>query len=264
MAYRTLVSTLSGWQLYDGIGDRSAPVASRLGAPPATHLAQSAAGELWATVGDGPHQVVRVETPGLGTRPLPSPGARLGALTVSPNGARLLVTALPDGPHGKVELLVSEGSTGWIRQQTDVAPHISSRLAWLDAGRVIFESAQRRLTVLDLATRSTAPLWPGRLPTAAPLARRWYAVGEDEVIEIGYDETRPVDAPAERGGRRVSDVRFGNVSSLAVTPDGQAFLWASPRFLYQLKGYAQQRGGPRVRVRSVDLGVGIILADDGG
>jgi hypothetical protein len=260
VAYRTFVSRRSGWRIYDGIGDRGRPHVSRDGAPVATHLAQSAAGELWATVGEGPRQVVRVEIPGLSTRSLPDPGARLGALAVSPDGGRVLVTALPDGPNGQVELLVSGGPTGWLRQPTDVAPHISSRLAWLDTDRVVFESAQRRLTVLALATGSVATLRPGRLPTAAPLARRWHAVVAGKVVEVGYDETGLMDDPAERGWRPVRDVRFGEVSSLAVTPDGAAFLWTSPKFLYQVKGFAQRRGGSRVRMRSVDVGVGIILS----
>ncbi|MFG2502986.1 hypothetical protein ACGFSB_32865 [Streptomyces sp. NPDC048441] len=243
-------STAAGWQLYEGIGDRGRPLAVRDGAPAAVHLAQDAAGRLWAATGPGAAHLVRITLPGLTAEPVPRPGPRIGALAAAPDGDRLLVTVLPQGPHASVGLWLWD-RTGWQIMGANPPPHISSSLAWLSGNVIVYESVHRRLALLPLSGDRSADLTEGRLPAAAPLRPAWYAVTGRRVSE--FDFTFPYHQHPVRG------FRFGAVSALSFSPGGTACLWTESRFPYRVAGFGQLRGGRRIRVRSLDRGAGIVL-----
>lgn len=247
--YLTFFSVRGGWVVHEGIGDHGPAVGRLPGAPPATYLAQTVTGQLWAAVGAITTAVERIAVPALDREPLPAPGARIGALAVAPGGGQALVTALPSEAHGEVRLLRWEPPR-WSAVAVTTRPHISSGLAWLDEERVVFESAGRRLTLLDLGTGRTEEVAAGSLPAAAPAAGTWYAVTAGRVVAFPY---APPFRPA------APDFRCRTVSRLSVTPDGAACLWTEPAPMYRVRGFAQRLGGRRVRVRSLDAGTGIIL-----
>jgi hypothetical protein len=244
-------STAAGWRLYEGVGDRGQLVAERDGAPAASHLAQDVSGRLWAAVGPGAAQLVRIALPGLAVEPVPRPGSRIGALAAAPDGGRLLVTVLPQNTRGSVELWLWDGS-GWRVMGASPPPHISSSLAWLSGDLVVYESVYRRLAVLVLGNDRAAELTEGRLPAVAPLRPAWYAVTGRRVSEF--------DFPFPYHQHPVRGFRFGAVSKLSFSPAGAACLWTESRFPYRVVGFGQSRGGRRVRVRSLDRGAGIVLS----
>ncbi|MCX4672824.1 hypothetical protein OG453_40355 [Streptomyces sp. NBC_01381] len=246
-------STAAGWQLYAGVGDRGRPLAVRAGAPAAVHLAQDVSGRLWAAAGPGAAHLVRISLPGLAPEPVPRPGGRIGALAAAPEDGRLLVTVLPQSTRDVVELRLWEGA-GWRTMGVDPPPHISTSLAWLSGGLVVYESVYRRLAVLALGGERAAEITEGRLPAVAALRPAWYAVTGRRVLE--FDVTFPYRQHPVRG------FRFGAVSALSFSPGGAACLWTESRFPYRVKGFGQRRGSRRFRVRSLDRGTGIVLSRD--
>ncbi|MFG2650497.1 hypothetical protein [Streptomyces sp. NPDC048436] len=243
-------STAAGWHLYEGVGDRGRPLAVRAGAPAAVHLAQDTSGRLWAATGPGAAHLVRITLPALVAEPVPRPGQRVGALAVSPDGERLLVTVPPPAARGSAEVWLWDGST-WQVMGASPPPHAFSSLAWLSGNVVAYETVHRRVALLALGEERALELTDGGLPAAAPLRPAWYAVTGRRVAEFDY--TFPYRSRPVRG------FRFGAVSSLSFSPGGAACLWTEPRVAYRVKGFGQVRGGRRVRVRSLDRGAGIVL-----
>ena len=161
----------------------------------------------------------------------------------------------PQSTRGAAELRLWDRTT-WRVMGADPPPHGSTSLAWLSGNLVAYETVYGRVALLVLGHDRAAEITDGRLPVAAPLRPAWYAVTGRQVSE--FDFAFPYHQHPVRG------FRFGAVSSLSFSPGGAACLWTESRFAYRVKGFGQQRGGRRMRVRSLDRGTGIVLPSSPG
>jgi hypothetical protein len=132
-------------------------------------------------------------------------------------------------------------------------PHVSSTLAWVGGDRVAFESAERRLAVVDLGSGDCANGPPGSSPTAAWRRREWFALGHGRVL--GFASDRPFEQPP----RPVEGFDFGAPSRIRFTSDGEVCAWTEPRLVKQVRGYVQVRGEKRRRLKELDDGIAVVV-----
>jgi hypothetical protein len=254
MDYLTFIGRGRTMSLYRGIGAEGDPLAEREAAAPVQAMSGAREPVLWVSGrgADGDRtSIERVAVPALTGERIEWQGGRVGSLACSPDGSQVVVLELPDDVGDCPRLWRWDGSA-WQEVETDPVPDISSKLAWLDGGRLAYESAARRLTVVDLESGRTEEGPPGCCPAAATLAAEWYAVSDGRVVRFAVDG--PPRAPAPLEG-----VDFADVATLAVTHDGQVFTWIEPGMLHRLKGYVQQRGNRRNRFRAIDDAIGAVV-----
>jgi hypothetical protein len=257
MTYLTFINQRQTWRLYRGIGSDGALLVERSAMPPLHDLSAAEQPVLWVSSQDtSERQIVqRLTLPDLQNESISWRGGRIGALASAPDGRQAVALSLPDGIDEQPRLwLWNERS--WEEVESQMAPGISSKLAWLDHARVVYESFERRLTLLDLNTGRTMSGPPGCCPTVAISRREWYAVSADRVARFPLTESF--------GNRRVEQATlegftFGEVTTLRITHDGQVCTWTEPRPLHRSKGYVQQRGGRRRRFRAIDAGLGAVV-----
>ena len=253
MAYLTFVGQGRTRRLFRGVGADGDPLVEREGTP-VQAFAAARAPVLWVSgrEGDGgPTTVERLTLPDLTGAAVDWPGARVGALAAAPEGDRAAAIELPEAVGEWPRLRLWDGRA-WQTVATEPRPDISSRLAWIDAGRLAYESGERRLTVVDLATSQTEQGPPGCCPAAATAVGEWFAVAAERVVRFPVDGGVVAPVPVE-------GIEFDDVASLSVTHDGQVFTWIEPGLLHRLKGYVQQRGGRRRRFRAIDAAIGAVL-----
>ena len=180
------------------------------------------------------------------------PGGRLQAIAVSPDGSRVAAVEIPSELRGVPALWLRDGA-GWQRVPTGPQPDISTRLAWLEPSRLAYESADRRLVLLDLQSGQHEVGPVGSCPVAAPDRREWYAIVGGRVMTFAWQ--RPfASPPAALGG-----FRLGQVATLRVTRDGQVLAWTEPRLALRTRGYLQFGGRRRVRFRALEQGNGAVI-----
>lgn len=180
------------------------------------------------------------------------PGGRIGALTSTLDGRRAVILELAADPTQSPRLwLWNDGS--WSAIAGQVTPDISSKLACLDESRIVFESIDRRLTILNLDTKSVEIGPPACCPASASDIREWYAISRGRVVRFPYEQSFRHTPTMHKG------FDFSHVTTLRVTRDGQVFTWTEPRSLYRSKGYIQKLGRRRKRFPQIDNGVGAVL-----
>jgi hypothetical protein len=253
--YFTFISDRKGWRLHQGIGAAQELLVLRSRAPQVFHLSAAREPVLWVSCsndGSPPRTVKRVELPGLEEEEVPWERGRIGAIASSPDGDRAAVLSLDEGIREPPWLWAWDGGT-WGRIETTQPPDVSSKLAMIDGARVVYESNSRRLTALDISagTLDVGPV--ASFPTVALDADSLYSITADGVVCF------PLNTSFEGAPSLVEGIRFHRPSSLYATHDGEVFTWTEPRFIHRLKGYIQQRGQPRQRLREIDQGIGAVL-----
>lgn len=253
--YFTFISDREGWRLHRGIGSAQEVLVQRGSAPQVFDLSAARHPVVWlscSTDGSSPTTIRRVSLPGLEEDEIPWERGRIGSIASSSDGKRGVVLSLDEGP-GEPPWLWAWDDGGWARIETPQPPDVSSKLAMMDDNRVVYESNSRRLTVLHLitATLDTGPA--ASFPTVAPGADSMYCIAADGVVRF------PLRNPFEDSPSVVEDILFRSPTSLHVTHDGQVFTWTEPRFVHRLRGYVQQRGRARQRLRDIDEGIGAVV-----
>lgn len=193
-----------------------------------------------------------MKLPSLSREHLAWNGGRVGALASAPDGRRVVALELPSDTSEQPALWLWDGNS-WNAVKQQVISDISSKLAWLDGTRIVYESVNRQLTILDLATGHIEIGPSGCCPAAAGDIREWYAISNGRVVRFPF-ELSFTNPPTALDG-----FDFGNVTTLRVTRDGNVFTWTEPRWGYRSKGYIQQRGPSRKRFRLIDEGIGAVL-----
>jgi hypothetical protein len=259
MPYVTLVGQAKGWALYSGVGsDGKVLIESR----DEVRLSDFDAAEeavLWlcgrATM-DERITIQQWSLVDLSSKRIDWAGGRVGALACSPDGRRVVVLELPTGSMRQPLLqLWQEGS--WNPIEAASAIEISSKLAWLDGERIVFESAARRLTILNLGTGEVEEGPPGCCPTAARSLRQWYAITSGKVKRFGFQ------VPLDQDPNVVTGFDFGLATTARLSSDGEVCTWTEPKFLYRSKGFIQKRGERRKRFPEIDIGIGAVLGPFG-
>ena len=231
--YVTFLHAAGRWSLYRGIGDDDEPVATGRLDEQAADVDAATAPVVWLA---GRGSVHRLDVTRRTFDRVPWEGGRLGAITSSPDGGQAIV--LDAGAH-----LHRWTGEAWDVLDVAPAPDISSKLAWLEGTTLVYESVERVLRRVDLTTRRVAPGMPGSNPAAARSAGECFAISGGRAV-------RGVAPPTDAG----FDAR--NPTTLRVSDDGAVLTWTQPRFLYQMKGFVQERGRPRRRFRALDRGIG--------
>lgn len=251
--YLTFVSRRQHWRLYRGVGTKEL-LAERTEAEPVVDAAASVRPFLWlACAGPGRRGLVRrLRLPQLTAETIPWDGGRIGAVTSAPDGNRAVVLELPDEVGAQPQLRLWT-STDWQQIETRERPDISSALAWIGRDTVAYESAARRLAVIDLASSETELGPPGSSPAAAVERREWHAVSDGKVL------TFPAERPFDATPQVLEGFSFGSPSRIRFTNDGEVCTWLEPFFVKQIKGYVQQRGGRRRRLRELNEGFAIVV-----
>jgi hypothetical protein len=253
LLYLTLIFDRLSRRLYRGAGGRElmARVESRR-VP--SDFAATSRGVVWAvgSAGERAGFVDRLSMPELEAESVRWDGRRLGAIACSADGRRAVVTDLPSAAGESVELRVWEEGI-WSTVACRPAPDISSRLAWLDGARVAFESSERRLAIIDLASGQVDEGPPARCPAAAPGRGEWYALASGFVLRFPFrhpfgrpQDVVPLGGSRERDGLRVSD-------------DGRFFAWQEPALGMRRRGYVADLSGGVRRLRGLDTGLGGVL-----
>jgi hypothetical protein len=255
MPYLTFVSRDQTFYLYKGIGTegqllRETSQQDRLidfcpGQQPILWLASRRANSEQGAIR-------RLLLPDLAGEEMSWPGGRVGAIACAPDGEQALVLELPEHPAARPRLWWW-ATQAWQVVEATLTPDISSKLAWLDGTRVVFESTDRALAVLDLSNGNVEVGPSGCCPVAAAAAHEWYALSGGAVSRFSFD-------PALRRLPTLSEgLQFGRVSALRVTSDGQVFTWVEARFHYRLRGFIQQRGQRQTHFPLIEHGLGAVL-----
>ena len=251
--YVTFVSRHQQWRLYRGVGTKEL-LAEETGVEPVVDAAAGVRPVLWlACAGSGGQGLLRrLRLPQLTAEEIPWEGGRIGAVTSAPTDDRAVVLELPDEVEAQPQLRLWT-STAWETIATREQPDISSGLAWIAPDAIAYESATRRLAVLDLASNRTEVGPPGSSPTAAVDRDEWHGVSGGKVL------TFPADRPFEAAPRPTEGFSFGDPFRIRFTNDGEICTWMEPFFVKQVKGYVQERGGKRRRLRALDEGFAIVV-----
>ncbi len=255
MEYVTFANQKRTWRLYRGTGRDGEVLAERSDSLSLLDLSAAQQPVLWVCSQPVDNQrsiVQRLILPELRIEPIAWDGGRIGALASAPNGEQALALELPNQPNEQPGLWLWSGHS-WTSVDSQVIPDISSKLAWLDAARIAYESNSRQVTVLHLDTRGVEVGPPGCCPAAAGEIGEWYAINQGKVLRFPFEE------PFRHAPATLDSFKFGHVLTLRVTHDGQVCTWTEPRFLYQSKGYLQARGRSRQRFREIDDGIGAVL-----
>lgn len=256
MGYLTFVDLQGKWRLYRGVGDGGEILCDLPDATPLHDLSAAHEPVLWvcsqSSRSNQESSVQRVKLPALSSEDLAWNGGRVGALAAAPDGRQVVALELPSATGQQPALWWWDGNS-WTGVKQQVVSDISSKLAWLDGARIVYESAERRLTILDLVSGDTEIGPSGCCPAAAVDIREWYALSSGRVVRFPFEQSFS-NPPAALAG-----FDFGNVTTLRVTRDGNVFTWTEPRWGYRSKGYIQQRGESRKRFRLIDEGIGAVL-----
>jgi hypothetical protein len=176
----------------------------------------------------------------------------VGAVASEPDGEQAVALELPSETGERPRLWWWDGKS-WSAVKHPPVPDISSKVAWLDGARIVYESTHRLLTILDLASGYTAIGPSGCSPVAAGGIREWYAIRAGRVVRFPFDDAFGRQPTALDG------FDFGEVTTLRVTRDGNVFTWTEPRWGHRSKGYVQERGQSRQRLRVIDEGIGTVM-----
>lgn len=255
MGYVTFVDHQRTWRLYRGVGGEGEVIKDLNDATPLHDLTAAHEPILWVCSQSSSNQessIERVQLPSLSGEHLAWNGGRVGALASAPDGQEAVALELPSNTSEQPALWLWDGNS-WNAVKHEVISDISSKLAWLDGARIVYESVARQLTVLDLVTGHIEIGPSGCCPAAAGDIREWYAISNGRVVRFPFEQSFS-HPPAMLDG-----FSFGNVTTLRVTRDGAIFTWTEPRFGYRSKGYIQQRGQGRKRFRHIDEGIGAVL-----
>ena len=255
MQYLTFVDLKGKWRLYSGAGAEGEAISA---IDDATLLHDfSAAREpiLWAcsqTSSTQETSIERINLPTLSRERIDWKGGRVGAIACDADGQQVVALELPSDIDRLPALwLWKENSWSVVNQQ--VMPDISSKLAWLDGARIVYESVERKLNILDLVSGNTEQGPSGCCPAAAADIREWYAISSGRVMRFPFEQSFSGPPVALDG------FSFGNVTTLRVSRDGNVFTWTEPKWGHRSKGYIQQRGQARKRFRLIDEGIGAVL-----
>ena len=249
--YLTFVSRRRHWRLYRGVGTKEL-LAERVGTEPVVDAAASVRPFLWLVCAGPGRYGPTPSTPSARGGDDSVDGGRIGAVTTAPDGERAVVLELPDDVGGEPRLRLWT-SADWQPIETRERPDISSALAWIGRDALAYESATRRVAVIDLASSQTELGPPGSSPAAAVERREWHAVSAGKVL------TFPVDRPFDAAPRLLEGFSFGTPFRIRFTNDGEVCTWLEPFFVKQVKGYVQQRGGRRRRLRELNDGFAIVV-----
>lgn len=254
MEYLTFVSRKGVWQLYQGVGDQGVPVAQGQASLSVQDMSAAAQPWLWlcGQAGGGRGAVHKLALPDLRGEAITWSGSRVGAVASTADGERAVALELPAAPSQQARLLLWSGDH-WQPLRLSAFPDVSSKVAWLDERRIVYESGQRRLVVADVLTGESHAGPRGSWPASASLRGEWYAVVDAQVVVF------PSRDPFQDSPTRLAGFDFGHVTTLRVSQDGQVCSWTQPRFLYRSKGYVQRRGERRARFRALDDGIGAVI-----
>jgi hypothetical protein len=247
--YFTFIASTDVWRLHRGLSEAGPVVTERHQALPVLDFDAAEVPTIWAIAyserADRP-TLVRVSLVDLTFESIPWTGGRLGAVACSAQGAQVVVLRLPSGIDDRVTLWSWSGGD-WSELDTAIAPDISSKLAWLGAGQIVYESHRRQLTVVDLATGRIQSGPEGSLPAASRTDDQWIAFSQGRVQRFSGDQPF--------AGSPVTDFEIGEVSTLRLSGDGRVCTWSEPIVPKRSKGYIQERGGHAQRFRAIDDGV---------
>jgi hypothetical protein len=256
MGYVTFVDLQGRWRLYRGVGDAGEILCDLNDATPLHDLSAAREPILWvcsqSSSSNQETSVQRVTLPALSSEPVAWNRGRVGALAAAPDGRQVVALELPSETSQQPALWLWDGNY-WKGIKQQVISDISSKLAWLDDARIVYESTDRRLTILDLVSGETEIGPSGCCPAAAADIREWYALSSGRVVTFPFEQSFSNPPTALAG------FDFGNVTTLRVTRDGNVFTWTEPRWGYRSKGYLQERGQARKRFPPLDEGIGAVL-----
>jgi hypothetical protein len=255
MEYVTFVSEQRSYRVYRGVGGNGRLLKERRDGPPLHDLSAASQPTLWTcSQSSGTEKTVieRLSLPALSSETITWNGGRVGALACAADGQSAMALELPSD-IGEQPCLWLWSRAAWKRVESPVVPDISSKLAWLDASRIAYESAARRLVNLDIETGHVESGPPGCCPAAAPKRSEWYAIDDGHVRRFPFERGLS-DPPGT-----LDDLSFGHVTMLRVTHDGEVFTWTEPTLGYSSRGFIQKRGEPRQRFPQIDHGVGAVL-----
>ncbi len=255
LSYFTFYARADTWMLFEGIGIQETLLGQRLNTPELIDFGTTQKPVLWMCY---PHEspdrfvVEQVQLPDLSAKHTITVKKRLSAIAVSPDGQQVIILQVPSVSNGIPLLSVWNGQT-WRQPDISVTPDISSRLAWFGDHLIAFEATNRRLAVLDLEAETVKIGPTGCWPAAAPIIGQWYAISDSQVAAF--------DAQPEFRGKGVpiAGFRFGRVTSLRVTLDGQVFSWTEPRFWFGSKAFSQQRNRRRIHFRQPKHGLWVVI-----
>lgn len=255
MEYATFIGRGQTSQVYRGIGADGPLLGELSHAFPLHDFSAAGRALLWVCgyAADGRGTFVeRLTLPSMHREQITWRGGRVGALVTNRDGQQAVALELPQDTAGRPALWWWHGS-GWIAAPDQVIPDISSRLAWLDGSRVVFESAQRRLCVLDLDGGKTEQGPISYYPAAAADIQQLYAISQGQVVCFPFMHL--FDSPPAI----LHGFSFRHVTTLRVTHCGNVFTWTEPRFIYRSRGYIQRRGHCRMRFQPIDKAVGGVI-----
>lgn len=256
MGYVTFVDLNGRWRLYRGVGDAGELLCDLNAATSLHDLSAAREPVIWvcsqsaSTIQET--SIQRVKLPALTSEHVAWNRGRPGALAAAPDGRQIVALNLPSETSQQPALWLWDGNH-WKSIKEQAIPDISSKLAWLDDSRIVYESVERRLTILNLVSGETEIGPSGCCPAAAVDIREWYALSSGRVMRFPFEQSFS-NPPTPLAG-----FDFGNVTTLRVTRDGNVFTWTEPRWGYRSKGYIQEREQARKRFRPLDKGIGAVL-----
>jgi hypothetical protein len=250
MGYVTFVDLKGKWRLYRGVGAEG-DLINELDSATLLHDLSSARDPLLWVCGQTSASIQRVKLGDLSSEDMNWSGGRVGALASAPDGQQCVVLELPSDVGPQPTLRMWNGSS-WMQIHTNVMPDISSRLAWLEESRIVYESLERRLTILNFVSGATEVGPAGCCPAAAAGMREWYAISAGRVLRFPFEKSFA-------NLTTLDEFNFGNVTTLRVTSDGNVFTWTEPKWGYRSKAYFQERGKRRKRFRLIDDAIGAVL-----
>ncbi|HEY4281142.1 MAG TPA: hypothetical protein VGM91_23210 [Conexibacter sp.] len=230
------------WRLHEA--ERGPVIASVDSVPQVHDLCAAVEPVLWLSTQEA---IYRLTLPDLvSAERIPWDGERIGAIACSPDGMRAVVVE-----HGGDEprLQMWDGRS-WERIAVRTRPDISSGVAWVGDSRIVYETSERRLLLLDIATGAEREGPAGCCPAAAARIGRWYAIAGGRAVSFGAQDADP--EPLE-------GFRMRRPTSLSVTSDGEVCTWTEALELYRVRGYAQRRGGQRRHLPEREHGAAAVI-----
>jgi len=253
MGYVTFIARQESWRLHAGIGSNGRLLTRRDKMPALLDLGTARNSVLWACTRQnqsGPTALYRVTLPNLDMESVSWAGHRIGAIASAPDGERAVVLTLPQDETEQPTLWFGNVSS-WERISIQPKLDISSKIAWLDATRIVCESSQRQLIIFDMKTGSLelGPL--GFYPVSASCVQEWYAMSGGRVVRFPFHES------FRRSPFGIEGFALNEAATLRVSADGQVFTWTVPLALHRSTGYVQQKGKARQRFRDLDNGAAL-------
>lgn len=255
MTYQTFTSVRGVWRVHEGIGAGGRVLAERRNAPGVLDLSAADRDRLWVLLYEGSGSatsVARIGIPGLEVETFEWAGGRLGAIASSSSGDEAVVLELP-GERVPDPTMHELAGFSWRQIRPSIRPDISSKLAWLDGSRIVYESSKRTLVLFDLATGSDHEGPEGRWPASARAAHQWYAIVGTRLGRFASDAPLPAAPDTTHG----FDVR--EPTSIRATADARVLVWTEPRPVKRSKGFVQERGHSKRRFKELDAGIGTVL-----